>query len=186
MNIGGIEMIYAVHKKTKEHRPVPGFDVLSNADWRYIQATPDGWIEHDGSERPLPADARCDVQFSGGLVNDAKATQPVWSLVKSYRPILDADTKPEPPAWDGEGLPPAGCEREWLIHEEWIVATVIGCTRDKDVAALEDRAVEALVPVMREAHRPFGEKKQARDVCRAIYHAIRDGKVPGVKLTGGE
>ncbi len=195
-------MIYAVNKRTKEHKqvtntgPVIGCPEVMGTDgetWALVNADEGGWVKHDGSERPLPASARCDVQFSGGLVNDAKASQPVWSMVEAYRPILDA--KPEPPAWDGEGLPPVGCECEGDHHEfGWLRGTVIYHDHEENIAVLktqygylgfgivrpirseEDRAIDAMREVFK------SKVGTDESIYEALYAAIRDGKVPGVKL----
>lgn len=85
-------MIYAVNRKTKEHRVVPRFDVLSNADWRYIEADADGWIERKGgSECPLPDGQPCEVTDKRGDVTSYKnpEIQINWIAVKDYRPILE-------------------------------------------------------------------------------------------------
>lgn len=104
-------MIYAVNKRTKEHRSVTRPDVLSNADWYYIKADANGWIEwsaHDG--QPVQDSQLVDVKCSSQHWEDASSIQASdvgWSelsTVTHYRPILDAP-KPE---WNGEGLPPVG------------------------------------------------------------------------------
>lgn len=170
-------MIYLVHKHTKEHRRYD--DAL---DWPYkdcmvVEADADGWIEWEGGECPLPDDAWVQVKMRDLDVTTGTPGRSGWIWgcygecddIIAYRPILD--TKPEPPAWDGEGLPPVGCECE--VHEDamWHHATIVahhdGCAiaaihRDdmsyeygaycggaiRPIRSEEDRAVEEMRNVM--------------------------------------
>lgn len=154
-------MIYAVNKRTKEHRIVPRLDVYSNHDWRYAVADADGWIEWRGGECPLPDGAKCEYRMRDGDEDTAMVFALRWtrwgddSEIIAYRPILDTKPggvsrtpimdsyrdaqDPEPPAWDGEGLPPVGCECEFEYCEvgAWVNAKVIGYDGPACVVALD-------------------------------------------------
>lgn len=197
-------MIYAVNKRTKEHR-VAERGSAWGAPWSLVAATPDGWIEHDRTgECPMPDDFRCDYRNArGSTQHDVAAGNVSWTYIIAYRPILGADSKPEPPTWTGEGLPPAGCECEFEHVEEgnWIAAKVIGYDGPACVVALdgfgyfgsdnpsdfrpirseEDRAVEEMTRAYEDA-----EEVAYPNGVRGIYKAIRDGKVPGVRLAAAD
>lgn len=126
-------MIYAVNKRTKEHEVMDPSALYNTSLWDEVQATPDGWIEWRGGECPLPDGAIHDVKFRDGVKVDEHEPPESWywhhkgenSDIIAYRPILDDESetlnldgigdtvdlskRPEPPAWGGEGLPPAGC-----------------------------------------------------------------------------
>lgn len=142
----------------------------SDDKWLMVDATPDGWIEWHGRECPLPDEALCETMSRSGQVDGPMiASDDNWHddgkswCISAYRPILDADTKPrgisktpimdsyresqepEPPAWDGGGLPPAGCECEFNIEngapEEWRRAVVVGHYAGRAVFCMPDDKV---------------------------------------------
>jgi hypothetical protein len=83
-------MKYLVNRKTKEHKLTTNTMSWGDKDWTLVQADPEGWIKHDGTECPLPDGARCDIRFnSGALVNTKTAYGWVWKNATHYRPILD-------------------------------------------------------------------------------------------------
>lgn len=125
--------VYAINKRTKEHLvwdfrgPLP-----QPHDWHIVEADADGWIPWDGDDEcPLPDDARLELKFADGdVVGYSRAENVIWENYPSdaheeriiaYRPILDAEDEPESPEWNGEGLPPVGCEVEYTAkrYEEW-------------------------------------------------------------------
>lgn len=199
-------MIYAINRQTKEHRVVPRFDVYSNHDWRYVAADVEGWIECGGGECPV-ADG-IDIQWKGedgevrGPVNGASVA---WGSgaqrIIAYRPILD--TKPEAPEWRGpqDGNPPAGtpvsvrtkeCDSAAMVlandHNIVVVRYESGMgfkyggfdlSDVRPIRSAEDEAVHAM---RAQDCEPFEGMLSRHDFCRAIYAAIRDGKIPGVKL----
>lgn len=232
-------MIYAIHKTTKEHRAISAHTRCGADEWRYAEADPDGWIEWHGGECPLPDDVKCEVKLKDGWTSEARAgdfatgrwMDPFFAFgegIIAYRPILDADTKPEPPfsrdlginalaerpLWDGESWPPsegARVEVREANDHSFMFATVraIGMLKERTRIAVttdcgklltyhgthgkhglmvrpirseEDRAVDAMVEGVRNelgsgCYRPTAE---------AIYHAIRDGKVSGVRLAAAD
>ncbi len=199
-------MIYAVNIKTKRHI-IMKEDVGAGATipdtegeyWRLVEADAAGWIEWDGGECPLPDGDGVHVMTNIGIANAGPAGEFRWSRqsrsgdIIAYRPILDAVTKPEPPAWDGESWPPPvgsviessatlydGTPAEVLAvrHGE-----VIGCHVDTGVAGWlepeycrplrseEDRAVEAMADVMREADGVVLTGRTQESIARALYRA---------------
>lgn len=54
-----------------------------------------------------------------------------WKCSLQKRPA-----KPEPKEWDGEGLPPVGCECEINPHGEWFQAIVHGYGKNKFLAEI--------------------------------------------------
>src|SRR5690554_437124 len=114
-------MIYAINKRTKEHRVVPLDDRIGSwmPEWETVGADADGWIPWNGGDCPLPDDARIKVMTRNGVEHrlPIHAGNQRWGHgggqydITAYRPILDAESsEPEAPEWDGEGLPPVGCE----------------------------------------------------------------------------
>lgn len=213
-------MYYAIHQETKRHFEV---DPVSEewdgpgGSYRIVKADPEGWIEWQGGECPLPESARVEVRHEDGdqlMACAGKGAAAGWSHdgvdgdIIAYRPVLDTDdTKPEPPAWDGEGRPPIGvpieskhkdATLEWAnpdFHETTIVAmgkhlaifTHPGSDHET-VGRIDDYDFR---PIRSEEDRAIEEMRCVIDVCdaqsvdgrlSALYRAIRDGRVPGVKL----
>lgn len=113
-------MIYAINKRTKEHRRANASNTSGwtspYCNWSVVMADAEGWIEWDGGECPLPDDTRVKLRTRNGVEHrlPVHAGNQRWGHgggqydIIAYRPILDADTKPEAPEWDGRGLPPVG------------------------------------------------------------------------------
>src|SRR5690554_4658177 len=123
-------MIYAINKRTKEHRVIPLDDRIGSwmPEWETVGADADGWIEWNGGECPLPDGVPHEVQ-----IRDSRPQTWRWDNgdsdgdIIAYRPILDADAPAEPEAaeWDGEGLPTVGCECEVFEDQDWRYATIV-------------------------------------------------------------
>jgi len=101
-----VSMIYAVNKRTKEHRRYSKATFLPSQyehEWEVIiEADADGWIPHTGNECPLPLDQPCECKTKSGDSMKFSAAGSVigWKkAVAYYRPILDADSKPEAPEY---------------------------------------------------------------------------------------
>ena len=120
-----------------------------------------------------------------------------------YKAAIAASQKP---AWNGEGLPPAGCECEYQykVHgSEWCrfecVAVdgkaVFGWSNNTPVALQSN--THNFRPLRTEAERKRNEtiseigkasqlisnnKEQIKHIAKHIYDAIAAGKIPGVKL----
>lgn len=107
------------------------------------------------------------------------------------------------PAWNGEGLPPVGCECEFISNDtSWGVVRVIGMDDGKVVIKPSGETYYGITPSGRQAFRPLRtEADRKRDAAveamqreadegdnwiyseyEIIYDAIAAGKIPGVKL----
>jgi len=195
-------MIYAINKRTKEHRiHTPGYP--SSQEEEFVESDADGWIPWEWRRgNPLPDGSRCDVLVSGRTVPNVVAHDGLsWECVTHYRPILD--TKPEAPEWRGpqDGNPPAGtpvsvrtkeCDSAAMVlandHNIVVVRYESGLgfkyggfdlSDVRPIRSAEDEAVHAM---RAQDCEPFEGMLSRHDFCRAIYAAIRDGKIPGVKL----
>lgn len=118
-------MIYAINKRTKEHRVVPdyiskeaSFYIEDGERWDIVCSDADGWIPWIGHGVPVPYGSLVDVRRKNGPTYIGIVAEPGSWLVEciAYRPILD--TKTETSEWNGEGLPPVGCECVYLGTEE--------------------------------------------------------------------
>lgn len=124
-----------------------------------------------------------------------------------YKKALTASQKP---AWNGEGLPPVGCECEYLDNNgKWHPVTIkyasdqlvviSGITKIIDVEQGTEIAKDIIIdkpkfrPTRSEAERKRDDAKHTiAELCRSsasnghaadlIYDAIAAGKIPGVKL----
>ena len=200
-------MIYGVNRKTKAHRVLDSLMELTKSE-RLVVGDDAGWIEWGGRSKgnprnPLPDGTRCDTRRIGDrtVAREVARDRQNWQCVTHYRPILD--DKPDSPEWDGESWPPPirsviessvtwkdGTPVEVLAVRH---GNVIGCHTETGVAGWlvqehcrplrtaaqreEEEAVEAMHQIADDT--PGSE---AGDVFRAFYRAIRDGKIPGIKL----
>ena len=89
-------MRYIIDRKTNEHERYDGQN-YDATKYRIVEADPEGWIKHEGSECPLPDDARCEVLFNSGVKKIIAAKHYYWTDIVSYRPILTEKVQePEP------------------------------------------------------------------------------------------
>ncbi len=109
------------------------------------------------------------------------------------------------PAWNGEGLPPAGCECEYISNGvSWGKVKVIGFDDEKIVFrpsgeiyyAITQSNKDVFIPLRTEADKKrdaaldaiYGAIASAKrehnrsDEADEVYKAIAAGKIPGVKL----
>lgn len=125
---------------------------------------------------------------------------------KEYESALSALQRP---AWNGEGLPPVGCECECHVDEGVIHCIVVGYDFDgkavvmRNVPASKYFSIQAnsgrIKPLRTEAERKRDAAAEAIDWympefipdtpndyyhAKKIYDAIAAGKIPGVKLEG--
>lgn len=119
-----------------------------------------------------------------------------------YESALAASQKP---AWNGEGLPPVGCECEYISNgTSWGKVKVIGLDGEKIVIRPSGEIYYAITPSNKDVFIPLrteSDKKRERicdaiygaltkaerqhnrsDEAEAVYDAIAAGKIPGVKL----
>lgn len=110
------------------------------------------------------------------------------------------------PVWNGEGLPPVGCECEFISNDtSWGSVVVIWMDGDKVVIKPSGETYYGITPSERQVFRPIrSEADRKRDEAveaidrympefipdtpndyynaKKIYDAIAAGKIPGVKL----
>ena len=186
-------MIYAINKRTKEHRVVGGVYRFGN-HWDRVQADADGWIEWDQEGSPLPEDSRCDVRLGAQTVPNVVAHRnAAWEGVTHYRPILDAN--PEAPEWDGEGeSPPVGSVcLKGCMKVKILAHTDVGSPYDPAVVwqSLDDpleidwAVANVFAPIRSESGRLIDEALDVLEadgddkrtiystVARMIYHGYR-------------
>lgn len=119
-----------------------------------------------------------------------------------YKAALSASQKP---AWNGEGIPPVGCECEYISNgTSWGKVKVIGLDDEKIVIRPSGEVYYAITPSNKDVFIPFrteAERKheavlesicavlemvaqdyKREDEAKLIYEAIAAGKIPGVKL----
>lgn len=117
-----------------------------------------------------------------------------------YESALAASKKP---AWDGEGVPPVGCECEYISNgTSWGKVKVIGLDGEKIVIRPSGEIYYAITPSNKDVFIPFRtEEEKKRDIvvgaikelfkcsndpsvddATLIFNAIAAGKIPGVKL----
>lgn len=117
-----------------------------------------------------------------------------------YESALAASKKP---AWNGEGLPPVGCECEYISNgASWGKVKVIGLDGEKVVIRPSGEIYYAITPSNKDIFIPFRtEEEKKRDIvvgaikelfrcsndpmvddATLIFNAIAAGKIPGVKL----
>lgn len=117
-----------------------------------------------------------------------------------YESALAASQKS---AWNGEGLPPVGCECEYISNgTSWGKVKVIGLDGEKIVIRPSGEIYYAITPSNKDVFIPFRtEEEKKRDIvvgaikelfkcsndpsvddATLIFNAIAAGKIPGVKL----
>lgn len=102
-------VIYAIHRKTKEHRIVKSNSDVCEKEWylsqgwRLVQAEADGWIPREGGECPLPYESQCKYKVREGAVKSSTGVvahlewkhSGSFSDVIAYCPILDESSERE-------------------------------------------------------------------------------------------
>lgn len=121
-----------------------------------------------------------------------------------YESVLAASKKP---AWNGEGVPPVGCECECHVDEDVVHCIVVGYDFDgkavvmRNVPARKYFSIQAnsgrIKPLRTKAERKRDAAVEAIDYwmpefiedipnqfyhAKKLYDAIAAGKIPGVKL----
>jgi hypothetical protein len=109
------------------------------------------------------------------------------------------------PVWNGEGLPPVGCECEFFNCDEWFEVTMLYGGSNLIVLFDHERQIERAfsIPHMGGKFRPMrseADKKRDETIARLLdlvdgagpsakqfatnlYNAIARGDIPGVKLS---
>lgn len=186
----------------------------------------DDWIEWSGGECPVNASEMVDVIFGrGGIMSTNIADCWRWnhsgtdSDIIAYRlhqpqEVEQAEADDEAdlnecigqeaaPVWNGEGLPPVGCECECQFLDAWHVCKVLFVGAEVIVGVIDgsERAFSVshtkFRPLQSEADRKRNAAVEAIDYwlpehtpdtpnefyhAKKIYDAIAAGKIPGVKL----
>lgn len=164
--------------------------------WRYDDPKYNGFGWKHVTEKGLVGYWRAD----NDVVLSCDST---YSIVtrNQYESALAVSQKP---AWDGEGLPPVGCECECHVDEGVIHCIVVGYDFDgkavvmRNVPARKYFSIQAnsgrIKPLRTEAERKRDAAIEAMQrevdegnnwICseyEIIYDAIAAGKIPGVKL----
>ncbi|EBB4192240.1 hypothetical protein CHY78_14585 [Salmonella enterica] len=116
-----------------------------------------------------------------------------------YESALSASQKP---AWNGEGVPPVGCECECQFLDAWhlckvlfvgaevIVGVIDGSERAFSVSHTKfrplrtesERKHEAVLESICAILEMVAQDYKREDEAKLIYEAIAAGKIPGVKL----
>lgn len=133
-------MIYAVNKRTKEHRILNDARDSNMLHEVIIKADADGWIECDGEHRPIDANQEIQWKGSNGFVSGVIPANCVFwgengaDKITAYRPILNAEETEMKQEWSGVGFPSAGVECEALIladsvHKDWVSGVSEGMLR---------------------------------------------------------
>lgn len=188
----------------------------------------DDWIEWGGGECPVNASEMVDVIFGrGGIMSTNIADCWRWnhsgtdSDIIAYRlhqpqEVEQAEADDEADlnecigqdaaqVWNGEGLPPVGCECEYISNgTSWGKVKVIGLDGEKIVIRPSGEVYYAITPSDKDVFIPFrteAERKheavlesicavlemvaqdyKREDEAKLIYESIAAGKIPGVKL----
>lgn len=191
------------------------------------------WIDWPGGECPISDSTMVDVRYRDGSIHKAqRADSYEWGHgyahfvttgadIIAYRlhqpqeaeqakaddeaDLNDCIGQDAAPVWNGEGLPPVGCECERQFRGEWQKCTILFSGKQIVVVMVDDDEYpfeskgSLFRPIRSEAERKRDEAAQA--LCNAgggngkvdeksgygscwfdIYDAIAAGKIPGVKL----
>lgn len=196
-----------------------------------LTAKNDGWIEWRGGRCPVDDVTEVDIKFrTGGVVYGVEAGKYYWPRTgQEYDIIAYRLHKPQEAeqakaddevdlnecigqdavtVWNGEGLPPVGCECEyslnggktwWKCKIDYIVGTqgvVMLCDTFEGVQYVQFSSYGNALkfrPIRSETERKRDAAKNAiAELCRSsasnghsadlIYDAIAAGEIPGVKL----
>lgn len=201
-----------------------------------LTAKNEGWIEWGGGECPVSDRTIVEVRYRNGEVKAAapadfyewghgrphfvttgcdiiayrlhqpqKAEQDKADDEADLNECIGQDAAP---VWNGDGLPPVGCECEFISNDKsWGSVVVIGMDGDKVVIKPSGETYYGITPSEKQVFRPTrseADKKReeaAQALCTAgggngnvdeesgygscwfdVYDAIAAGKIPGVKL----
>ena len=156
------------------------------------------WLNHDGAELLFTLG---QVATNARKFGEREKCENMVTHAQ-YESALAASQKS---AWNGEGLPPVGCECECQFLDAWHVCTILFVGAEVIVGVIDDS--ERAFSVSHTKFRPLqSEAKRKREVAAQalcdscggsgkvdenlgfgimwldIYDAIASGKIPGVKL----
>lgn len=195
-----------------------------------LAAKNDGWIDWGGGECPVSDNAMVDVRYRDGQIHKAqRADSYEWGhgyahfvttsadiiAYRLHQPQEAAQTKEDDeadlnecigqdatPVWNGEGLPPVGCECECQFRGEWQKCTILFSGKQIVVVMVGDDEYpfeskgSLFRPIRSEAERKrddicdkiYGAMTNAKrkdnrsDMAEEIYDSIAAGKIPGLRL----
>lgn len=161
--------------------------------------------DHDGGIYAWPGSS-CKPLFRTGIIADNCRPYGLDVSIENmvtrnqYKSAIALSQKP---AWNGEGLPPVGCECEYISNgTSWGKVKVIGLDGEKIVIRPSGEIYYAITPSNKDVFIPFRtEEEKKRDIvvgaikelfkcsndpsvddATLIFNAIAAGKIPGVKL----
>lgn len=157
-----------------------------------------GWLVHDDAELLFTLD---QVVTNARKCGKKEKCENMVTR-EQYESALAASQKP---ALNGGGLPPVGCECEYISNgTSWGKVKVIGLDGEKIVIRPSGEIYYAITPSNKDVFIPFrteAERKheavlesicavlemvaqdyKREDEAKLIYEAIAAGKIPGVKL----
>lgn len=173
-------------------------------------AADEGWIEWHGGKCPVPGHVLVAVKYRNGEKHDDRnADEYDWTHGYGDADTNGADiiayrlhqSKQDAPAWNGEGLPPVGCECEVRYRHGGTNWGKFKCLAvDKDIAFGWCADAPATFPDDCYEFRPIrteADKKRETFVNQVmqwmhyageaevalIYDAIARGDIPGIKLS---
>lgn len=189
-----------------------------------LAAKNEGWIDWGGGECPVPVGALVDVRLRNGntferlaALVESRATLPFWlsddagADIISYRlhkpqeaeqakvddeaDLNECIGQDVAPVWNGEGLPPVGCECECQFRGEWQKCTILFSGKQIVVVMVDDDEYpfeskgSLFRPIRSEADRKRDEAVKTimltgwcQSFAEEIYDLVAAGKVPGMKL----
>ncbi|QHJ81082.1 MAG: hypothetical protein [Caudoviricetes sp.] len=168
-----------------------------------LAAKNDGWIEWCGGERPVDNATEVDIKFrTGGIVSGVEAGDYYWPktgreyAIIAYR--LRQPQESEQPeaseedlnecigqapatAWNGEGLPPVGCEceRRWC-GDKWLPCKILFVSDEMVVVKLATREAAygrhevSFRPLRTEAERAIDEMVRLSGVSTGAAKILYD------------
>lgn len=177
-----------------------------------LAAKNEGWIEWRGGRRPVDDVTEVDIKFrAGGIVYGVEAGKYYWPRTGQEYDIIayrlhkpqeaeqaEADDEADlnecigqdaAPVWNGEGLPPVGCECEYLdSNNEWYPVTikyasnqiVVICGMTNIFGEEQETEIAKDIQLYKPQFRPIrseAERKRDEAVQALCYAGVGNGKV---------
>lgn len=177
-----------------------------------LAAKNEGWIEWRGGRRPVDDVTEVDIKFrAGGIVYGVEAGKYYWPRTGQEYDIIayrlhkpqeaeqaEADDEADlnecigqdaAPVWNGEGLPPVGCECEYLdSNNEWYPVTikyasnqiVVICGMTNIFGEEQEKEIAKDIQLYKPQFRPIrseAERKRDEAVQALCYAGVGNGKV---------
>lgn len=155
-----------------------------------LAAKNDGWIEWGGGECPVPDGALVEVQYRNRtafhVAKTSDATLLRWSQdgsdcdIIAYRMSMSAEKYAQFEAsqvWNGEGLPPVGCEceRSWA-GDKWLSCEILFTSNQLIVVKLKESGIEKAYNIGEVTFRPIrSEEDEKRDKMASAIDGFISG-----------